>query len=56
MGVSQEIQRVIHCILTLGSPFEIVINNADLIRVKTPLLAADNVGSSIFCKYMADFM
>ena len=38
----------VHWVLTLGSPFEIVINNADLIRVKRPLLAAESVGSLIF--------
>ena len=45
-----------HCVLTVGSPFEIVINNADLISMNRALLAADSFGSSMFCKYMADFM
>ena len=45
-----------HCVLTVGSPFEIVINNADLISVKRAPFAAENVGDLIFCNYMADFM
>ena len=46
----------VHWVLTLGNPFDIVINNADLISVKRPLLAAVNFVSSVFCKYRADFM
>ena len=44
-----------HCVLT-DCPFEKVINNADPISVKRPLLTADGGGSFMFCKYMADFM
>mgnify|MGYP001793903433 CR=1 FL=1 len=45
-----------HCVPTMGSPFEIVMNNADLISMKRPLLASENVGGLILCNYMADFM
>ena len=38
----------VHCVLTLDSPCERMINNANLISVKRALLAADNIGSSIF--------
>ena len=45
-----------HCVLTVGSLCEIVINNADLISVERPLLTAESVGSLMFCNYTADFM
>ena len=42
--------------VTLGSSFEIVINNEDLISMKRALLAAENVSRSYFHRYMPDFM